>query len=102
VTPGTAIHHTGADSDVRSYIAYTVLYAWTLALRPGELPLEKLTTPANGAKRISLDDVQRRAGGVNVSSAGSNLFRQRLVYPCVDWIQSLGVVDHLPTGDDHS
>jgi hypothetical protein len=47
VTPGTAIHHAGADSYVRSYIAYTVLYAWTLALRPGELALEKLPATAN-------------------------------------------------------
>ena len=50
MTPGTAIHQASADSDVRSDIAYTVLYAWTLALRPGELALEKLTTPANGAR----------------------------------------------------
>src|SRR6516162_417113 len=102
VTAGTAIHYATTNSYVRSYIAYTVLHAWTLALRPGELALEKLTAPADGAKRISLDNVQRPAGGVNVSSAASNLFRQRLVYSCVDRIQSLSVVDHLPAGDGHS
>ena len=99
MTTGAAIHHAGADGYGRSDVAYTIVYARTLALHPCEFTLEKLAATANGAKRVTLDDVQRRARSVDVSPASSDLLTQRFVYPCVDWIEGLGVVDHLCPGN---
>jgi hypothetical protein len=57
VAPRTAIDQPGPKRQGRLDIADAIVDAWTEALCDGELALEYLASPTNGAERIALDDL---------------------------------------------
>src|SRR5688572_5659099 len=69
VAPRTAIDQPGPKRQGRLDIADAIVNAWAEALCDGELALEHLASPTNGAERIALDDEERGVGGHHVAPA---------------------------------
>lgn len=85
VTQRTTIGQACADCDVAIDVAHAILLVDTLPLQAGELTLEQLAPPPNGAERIAVDDVHRRSRRIHAFFIESSLTAER---KWIDWQNS--------------
>src|SRR5687768_13440395 len=77
VAPRTTVHQSVADRRVCLDIANPIIDARPEPLSHGELALEHLAPPPNGAERITPDDEERGVGGHHVAPACADLRLER-------------------------
>src|SRR5688572_28795939 len=95
VTACTAVDQAGAERQVGRDVAEPIAAARAEALRHGELALEQLPPAANRARRVAIDDVERRVRRAQVADSGADLLSQRLRDARVLQIRRLSVVVQL-------
>ena len=96
VAAGAAVHQPGADDPIDLGVPEAIARHRALAQRAGELALEDLPAPPDGARRITIDDVQRRARCVGVASSRTDLLREGLGNALVGGIRCGRSIDQLP------
>jgi hypothetical protein len=92
---GAAVGETGADGEVGVHIARAIADARSLALGPGELPLEELSPATDRAERIASKYEEGGAWSHDVAAPGTDLLCERLADPFVEDVGRLRAVDEL-------
>ena len=97
VAPGAGIGETGADVRIGGDVARALVVPQPLAQQ--ELALKDLPPAPDRAEGIAADDVQRRAGGDDVTAPRADLAGEGLVDPFVDEVRRLKDVAQLRVRD---
>ena len=100
VAAGAAVRQAGTQGAIHVEITDSVLRARSQALLHRELSLEQLAPPADRAKGVALDEIQRRSGCHDVAAPRSFLFPKRFVDPLPGVVRGLRLVGELGLGHD--
>jgi len=95
VAKRTAVGQSSANGTIGVQITDAIDFVCSLPLEPRELALEELTSAADRAKGIALDDENGRILGVRVAPSSSDFILQRLGDPDFGSIRSLCLVGEL-------
>jgi hypothetical protein len=95
VAASARVHKTCTDDGLGGNVAAPVGLPWSKALCHGEFALKELAPAANGARRVPLDEVDRRVWCVLISLSRTDLLLKRKCDPPPGGIGGLGLIREL-------
>jgi len=73
MTSGATIGESGANRAIGIDVTNAISFVGSLPLEASELPLKQLPTTADGAKRVALDDEDRRVPAISIAASSAHL-----------------------------